>query len=144
PLLVRDLGVAADAPAAQRASQGYVPAQAAPDGGWWERAWVSTRNAVGQGWQLVSHDLRQLVSVRRIDDSSALLISADQAGQLRDNLRLRLMMAKLALMMRQDDVWRSEIQAVDALIQARYDLQTVEGKRALLLASQLAEANVAV
>jgi len=144
PLLVRDLGVVAEASAERNESQGYVPDEAAPDAGWWEKAWVSTRNAVGQGWHLVSHDLRGLVSVRRIDDSSALLISADQAGQLRDNLRLRLMMAKLALMMRQDDIWRSEIQAVEGLVQSRYDLQTVDGKRALTLAAQLAEANVAV
>ena len=60
------------------------------------------------------------------------------------NLRLRLMMAKLALMMRQNDIWRSEIQAVEGLVQSRYDLQTVDGKRALTLAAQLAEANVAV
>lgn len=144
PLLVRDLGVAAQTPDDQAGAPAFVPEQAAADAAWWEQAWVATRNAAGHGWQLVSHDLRQLVSVRRIDDSNALLISADQAAQLRDNLRLRLMMAKLGLMMRQAEVWQAEIQAVETIIQARYDLHTVEGKRALVLASQLAEADIAV
>ncbi len=143
PLLVRDLGVV-QTPTEQAQRQNFVPAQAAPDAGWWEKTWVSTQNALGQGWQLVSHDLRQLVSVRRIDDSNALLISAEQAGQLRDNLRLRLMTARLALMMRQNDIWHSELQAVQGLVEARFDLQTVDGKRALALATQLTDADVAV
>lgn len=143
PFLVRDQGVV-ETPEAPADTQRYVPAEAAPDADWWEKAWVSTRNAAGQGWHLVRHDLLQLVSVRRIDDSSALLISADQAGQLRDNLRLRLMTAKLALMMHQNDIWRTELQAVQTLLQARYDVQTVDGKRALALAAQLLEADVAV
>ena len=143
PLLVRDKGVAAEADDAT-STPAYVAEEAAPEASWWEKAWASTRNTVGEGWHLVSQDLSGLLSVRRIDDSSALLISADQAGQLRDNLRLRLMTAKLALMMRQSDIWQSEVQAVETLIQARYDLKTVEGKRSLLLASQLSEAEIAV
>lgn len=143
PLLVRDQGVVATADDSA-VEQAYVPTEAPADADWWERAWVSTQNAAGQSWHLVRHDLRQLVSVRRIDDSNALLISADQAGQLRDNLRLRLMTAKLALMMHQNDIWRTELQAVQTLLQARYDQQTVDGKRALSLAAQLLDADIAV
>ena len=144
PLLVRDLGVADESADANNTAPAYVAEEVAADAGWWEKAWLSTRNAVGQGWHLVSQDLNGLLSVRRIDDSSALLISADQAGQLRDNLRLRLMTAKLALMMRQNNIWQSEVQAVESIIQARYDLKTVDGKRALVLAAQLSEAEIAV
>jgi len=119
---------------------------------WWTKAWVATRNGAHQAWQLVYHDLRQLVSIRRIDDPNALLMNAEQATQLREHLRMRIMMARLALMTAQTHasnntqtrLWQTEMQAIQNVIQARFDLHTRTGLQAFNLAGQLAQTSVAL
>lgn len=100
---------------------------------WWHAAWSST-----------SEELARLVSVRRVSDPAALLMSPDQASQLRENLHLRVMTAQLALMMRQQSVWSSEIQALDQALQTRYDTKDPKTRKAAQLAADLARTAIAV
>jgi len=117
---------------------------------WWEKAWAATRSGAHQAWQLVRGDLRQLVSIRRIDDPNALLMASGQAAQLREHLRMRIMMARLALMTAQTNepnnpqarLWQTEIAAIQNVIQARFDLHTRAAVQALNLAGQLAQTRV--
>lgn len=106
---------------------------------WWERTAKQSWYWVERGWDAVSQDLGDLVSVRRIDDASALLLSPEQADRLRDNLRLRITTARLALMTGQPLVWQSEMNAVLAVLQQRFDVQTGAGAEALQLTRSLLE-----
>jgi len=123
-----------------------------PSQPWWTAAWAATRNGAHQAWQLVRHDLHQLVSIRRIDDPNALLMAAEQATQLREHLRMRAMMARLSLMTAQTNdsnntqtrLWQTEMQAIRNVIQARFDLHTRAALQALNLADQLAQTSVAL
>lgn len=90
---------AAPAPAAASA-----PALAAS--GPWLARW---RGLGEQVWQ----EVRSLVRVTRIDEPEAMLVAPDQAFFLRENLKLRLLNARLALMSRQYDSVQSDLR--DAL-----------------------------
>jgi uroporphyrin-3 C-methyltransferase len=101
--------------------------------GWWHSAWSST-----------SDELARLVSIRRVSDPAALLMSPDQAHQLRENLHLRIMTAQLALMMRQQSVWSSETQALDQALNTRFDTKDPLTRKALELVAGLAHTPIAV
>jgi|GEM_PF-3505262 len=115
---------------------------------WWEKAWQASRNGAGQLWRMLGQDLRGLVSIRRIDDPSALLMSAQQSAQLREQLRMRVMMARLALAAPQTGtqapLWQAQMQQIQTIVQARYDLHTRAGLQALTLAGQLAQTDITV
>ena len=146
PLLVPDAavpGVATDdVPAKASGSAPQAAYQADPNAPWW-------RNTLGSAWywtQSTWHDLRQdmagFIQVRRVDDKAALLISPDQAAQLRQTLHLRILTAQLGLMMRQPQVWQSELQAILHALDTRFDTQSRVTQRAVRQAERLAEIQV--
>lgn len=109
---------------------------------WWQH-WLHTAADVTQkGWDSLRHDLGQFISVRRVDDSAALLISPEQADRLREDLRLRITMAQLALMTKQPKVWHSEMDFVIHALENRFDGSKALTQRALALATQLADTNI--
>ncbi|WP_240648073.1 fused uroporphyrinogen-III synthase HemD/membrane protein HemX [Pararobbsia silviterrae] len=67
----------------------------------------------------VLHELTGVVQVRRIDNADAMLIAPDQAVYLRENLRIRLLTARLSLLSRDQKTMDSDLDAADAAI-ARY------------------------
>lgn len=64
-------------------------------------------------------ELKRLVQIRRIEGNEALLLPPDQTYFLRENLRLRLLSARLALMMRDEAAFHADLKAVSDLL-ARY------------------------
>jgi len=80
---------------------------------WWGRLWSDVRNELGQ-----------IVQVRRVDQTEALLLSSDQAWFLRENLKLRLMNARLALLSRNDAVFRADLGRADTLLARYFDTQS--------------------
>lgn len=66
----------------------------------------------------------QLVRIRQIDQPEALLLPPEQAFFLRENLKLRLLDARVALMQRDQSVFRSDLAAVEALMQRHFDLKS--------------------
>jgi uroporphyrin-3 C-methyltransferase len=86
---------------------------AAVEDGW--RTWLAQR------WQplaaTVAQELRDLVRVSRIDQPEALLLSPELAFFLRENLKLRLLNARLALLARQFDAAQSDLAEVQAALE---------------------------
>ncbi len=113
-----------------------------PDAPWWRQGLDTSVHWAGRAWSVVRHDLAGFISVRRVDDQAALLISPDQAEQLRLTLRLRIMTAQLALMMRQPDVWKTELEAVAAALQSHFDGNSPLTQRAMRLATRLIDTPV--
>ncbi len=109
---------------------------------WWQN-WLNTAATMTQkGWDSVRHDLGQFISVRRIDDQAALLISPEQADRLREDLRLRITMAQLALMTKQPKVWHAELDFITHALEQRFDGSKAATQRALALATQLADTDI--
>ncbi|MCO5399783.1 fused uroporphyrinogen-III synthase HemD/membrane protein HemX [Ralstonia soli] len=92
---------------------------------WWGRLWGDVRGELGQ-----------IVQVRRVDQTEALLLSSDQAWFLRENLKLRLMNARLALLSRNDAVFRADLGRADALLARYFDTQS---SRVTTVQNQLAQ-----
>ncbi|HEY9459845.1 MAG TPA: uroporphyrinogen-III C-methyltransferase [Paralcaligenes sp.] len=118
------------------------PAQV--DAPWWRNALNAINDWSGTAWSSVRQDLGQFISVRRASDPAALLMSPEQASQLRENLQLRIMTAQLALMTRQPKVWASEMQALTRALDTRYDARAADTAQALKLARRLADVSIKV
>ena len=72
---------------------------------WWQRA-----------LDLVWQEARGLVRVSRIDQPEAAMLSPDQSFFVRENLKLRLLNARLGLLARQLDASRSDLLAASRLV----------------------------
>ncbi len=79
--------------------------------------------ALGERWDRFTEriwgETRALVRVTRIDQPDAMLLAPEQAFFLRENLKLRLLNARLALLSRQFDMVQSDLQASQHML-ARY------------------------
>nr|CCA82565.1 probable bifunctional: uroporphyrin-III c-methyltransferase and uroporphyrinogen-III synthase transmembrane protein [blood disease bacterium R229] len=80
---------------------------------WWSRLWHDVRSELGQ-----------IVQVRRVEQTEALLLSSDQAWFLRENLKLWLMNARLALLSRNEAVFRADLGRADTLLARYFDTQS--------------------
>ncbi len=77
---------------------------------WWENAWEKSLGA-----------LKGLVEVRRLDNNDAMLLAPEQMYFVRENLRLRLLDARTALMQRNGEVYQSDLNNVEAAVKQYFD-----------------------
>ncbi len=109
---------------------------------WWDLAWRKTVLWSKAVAVFVAKELASVVSIQRVTDASALLMSPEQGAQLRANLRTRVLTAQMALLMHQPSVWRAEIASIEASLTTRYDPKAVDTVAALRLVRELASASV--
>jgi uroporphyrin-3 C-methyltransferase len=85
-------------------------------------AWTT---ALSEGWTTVVDrvwgETRSLVRVTRIDHPDAMLVAPEQAFFLRENLKLRLLNARLALLSRQFDTVQTDLQGAQAALDRYFD-----------------------
>jgi len=82
----------------------------------WRQAWL----AYWHRWTSdLWHDIRDLVRVRVVSSPEALLLSPGEAFFARENLKLRLLNARIALLSRNDAAFRSDLMEADRAL-ARY------------------------
>ncbi len=90
-----------------------------PSDGLLAKWWWQAKTSLTEGAGLVWGEARTLLRVTRIDHPEAALLAPDQAFFLRENLKLRLLNARLALLSRQFDTAQADLRdAQEAL--ARY------------------------
>ncbi|WP_232462252.1 uroporphyrinogen-III C-methyltransferase [Neisseria chenwenguii] len=77
---------------------------------WWENAWDKSLEA-----------LKGLVELRRLDSSDAMLIAPDQIYFVRENLRLRLLDARIALMQHNGEAYQSDLNNAEAAVKQYFD-----------------------
>jgi uroporphyrin-3 C-methyltransferase len=88
---------------------------AAPQsGGWSFGDWKRWAEVL---WQ----ETRALVRVSRIDQPDAMLLAPEQSFFLRENLKLRLLNARLALLSRQYDTAQADLQLAQAMMDRYFD-----------------------
>jgi uroporphyrin-3 C-methyltransferase len=66
-------------------------------------------------------EVRALVRVTRIDQPEAVLVAPEQAFFLRENLKLRLLNARLALLSRQFDIAQSDLRDAQSALERYFD-----------------------
>jgi uroporphyrin-3 C-methyltransferase len=149
PLLVPD----AAAPGASPAGVLMTPRPAAPtpevevlpaDAPWWQRWRAEAESWPARAGAAMRYELGDLIREQRVDQPAAILLSTEQADQLRSTLRQRLLTVQLALLMRQPAIWKSEIDTIVKTLAGYYDGRSPDTMSALALARELSETEIAV
>lgn len=105
----------------------------ADEGGAWARLWRDT-------WA----ELKQLVRVQRMDNPDAPLLAPTQIYFLRENLKLRLIGARLALLTRDAASYKSDLKAARDWLVRYYDARDNSVAHAVAMLRNLHDAEVSV
>ncbi|MDO5059125.1 MAG: uroporphyrinogen-III C-methyltransferase [Neisseria sp.] len=87
-----------------------VPHQSNANLPWWENAW---NKAVSS--------LQGMVEVRKLNNGDAMLLAPDQIYFVRENLRLRLLDARAALMQHNGEVYQSDLDSAETTVKQYFD-----------------------
>lgn len=94
-------------------------------GTFWGQAWASVQGGwstlTGVWWSGVQARAADLVRVSRIDHPEAALLAPKEAYFLRENMKLRLLHARMALLARQTDTARADILATRQFMSRYFD-----------------------
>lgn len=96
------------------------------DAAWWQRLLFVVRN-----------EARSLLRVNRIDRPEAVLLTPEQTFFLRENLKLKLLNVRLALLSRQADTARTDMNSVAASINRYFDPASRRVQSAATLVQQI-------
>jgi uroporphyrin-3 C-methyltransferase/uroporphyrinogen III methyltransferase/synthase len=93
-----------------------------------QRVTSTWRNWSQEMWD----DMRQLIRVRTVDTPEALMLSPSESYFVRENLKLRLLNARLALLSRNEGTFRDDLTAAQQMVLKYFDTkarstQTVQG-----------------
>jgi uroporphyrin-3 C-methyltransferase len=126
-------GARAAAPAASVPAAASAAASAPPSPAWTE--------VLGERWAGLGAgiwaEVRRLVRVTPIDQPEAMLVSPEQAFFLRENLKLRLLNARLALLSRQFDTAQSDLRDAQAALERYFDRSAKRTANAIDLVKQV-------
>ena len=100
-----------------RGTASVAAAASAPSPGWGSNVQETTTRVLGRAWD----EVRSLVRVTRIDHPDAALLAPEQAFFVKENLKLRLLNARLALLSRQFDTAQSDLQVAQASLDRYFD-----------------------
>ena len=110
------LNAVAQAPGARKAAAPASSTTTASDPAqpWWQAT-------LQRGWEIVRDEARGLVRVSRIDQPEAILLAPEQTFFLRENLKLKLLNARLGVLARQFDSARADLTAATAALNKYFD-----------------------
>jgi uroporphyrin-3 C-methyltransferase len=104
--------------------------------------------AVGETWTALTnemwHEVRQLVQIRNVETPDALLLSPTQAYYVRENLKLRLLNARLALLSRNETAFRSDLTAAQDTIARYFDTRVRQTQAAQAQLRQVQASNLSI
>jgi uroporphyrinogen III methyltransferase/synthase len=92
----------------------------------------------------IGQQLSSLVTVRRIDNADAMLASPDQGYFVRENVKLRLLSARLSLLSRSEPALKSDLHAADTALGRYFDQSSGKVKAVRTLLQQVDQASLAV
>ena len=94
----------------------------------------------GEMWD----EIRQLIRVRRVDTPEALMLSPGESYFLRENLKLRLLNARLALLSRNEAAFRSDLIAAQETLVKYFDTRARSTQAAQATLRQVQANNLAI
>ena len=90
------------------------------------------------------NDIKNLVTVERIDKPEPPLLSADLAFYLRENLKLRLLTARIALLQHDEASYSADIKTINHWLNQYYDTKHPNTIEALAMLKKLSDNNVGI
>ena len=136
PLLSGERPVSASGPEA--GARDAAPSDAGAS--WYDRVQTQVRYAASDAWQRFA----QLVRVRDVREPEALLLTPSQTYFVRENVKLRLLNARLGLLARQEATFRADLSNAQESIQKYFDVRSRQTQAALALLKQVQSANTVV
>lgn len=104
--------------------------------------------ALQDKWQSLSSEMwtevRQLIRVRSVESPDALLLSPTQAYYARENVKLRLLNARLALLSRNESAFRSDMIAAQDAIAKYFDTRAKQTQTVQALLKQVQGSNLSI
>jgi uroporphyrin-3 C-methyltransferase/uroporphyrinogen III methyltransferase/synthase len=103
---------------------------------------------VAETWRNWSHemwdDIRQLIRVRTVDNPDALMLSPSESYFVRENLKLRLLNARLALLSRNEGTFRDDLNTAQQQLVKYFDTKARSTQAAQALLRQVQANNVTI
>ena len=107
--------------------------------------WTSALEDKWQSWSdEMWGEVRQLIRVRTVESPDALLLSPSQSYFARENLKLRLLNARLALLSRNEGAFRSDMIAAQDEIAKYFDTRARQTQVAQALLKQVQSSNLSI
>ena len=107
--------------------------------------WLQSLQGAWSGWSTeMWTDVRQLIRVRSVDHPDALMVSPTQAYFMRENLKLRLLNARMALLSRNETAFRADLAAAQEALVKYYDTRTRATQSVQALLRQVQSSNLAI
>lgn len=116
-----------------RASESKTAPAAAPGEGRFQKL-------LGEFWQ----DVRGLVRIENTHQDELPLLSPPQSFFLRENLKLRLLSARLALLSRDETSFRHDIKTAQDWVKLYFDVKSAEGAQAIGTLQKLNTSNIKI
>lgn len=110
-----------------------------------ENAWVMRAQDAWQSFSSeMAGEIRQLIRVRSVETPDALLLAPSQGYFARENLKLRLLNARLALLSRNEGAFRSDMIASQDAIAKYFDTRTRQAQTVQALLRQVQGSNLSI
>ncbi|MGV3743399.1 MAG: uroporphyrinogen-III C-methyltransferase [Burkholderiaceae bacterium] len=107
--------------------------------------WLSI---LGEKWRSWTNEMwleiRQLMRLRNVENPDALLVSPTEAFYIKENLKLRLLNARIALLSRNETAFRGDLIAVQDIITKYFDTRAKQTQATQELLKQVQASNVAI
>ena len=137
--------VPATQPKVSRRAQKSAEAKAIEDKASGGSDWLASLEDTWHSWTSeMWGEVRQLIRVRNVDVPDALLLSPSQAYYARENLKLRLLNARLALLTRNEAAFRSDLIAAQDAIARYFDTRAKQTQTAQALLRQVQASNLSI
>jgi uroporphyrin-3 C-methyltransferase/uroporphyrinogen III methyltransferase/synthase len=109
------------------------------------REWLARLEERWRSWSSeMWSDIRQLIRVRKVEEPDALLLSPTQAFYARENVKLRLLNARLALLSRNESAFRSDLAAAQDAIAKYFDTRAKQTQTVQALLRQVQASNLSI
>lgn len=89
-------------------------------------------------------DIKELVTVERIDRPEPALLAPDHAFYLRENLRLRLLTARIALLQHDETTYRADIKTVHLWLNRYFDTKHPDTIKAFKILQKISAKNITI
>lgn len=107
--------------------------------------WLQSLQGAWTGWSSeMWTDVRQLIRVRSVEHPDALMVSPSQAYFMRENLKLRLLNARMALLSRNETAFRADLAAAQEALVKYYDTRARATQSVQALLRQVQSSNLAI
>jgi uroporphyrin-3 C-methyltransferase/uroporphyrinogen III methyltransferase/synthase len=107
--------------------------------------WASTLDEKWRSWSNeMWTEVRQLVQVRKVEEPDALLLSPTQAYFARENVKLRLLNARMALLSRNEGDFRTDLIAAQDAVEKYFDTRAKQTQTVQALLRQVQSSNLSI